>query len=170
MSSATVAAVTDDRWTITSKRPAVQRALTWLAKRQRAGESVTSRAMVEWDRKHGKALFDWDDASAADAHRIHQAAHFIGHFAYRLNGFRVRGWISVPDTSQVEADEDETSPKAGNAFHHVSTIIDRPPMRARVIASVTRRLETQAATLRFFQLSPDEQSQVLRRVEQAMAE
>lgn len=149
-----------------SNDPHVKRLLTWLKKRYDAKEEVRTEELVEWDRTHGKHVFPWDDEEVARAHRLHLARKFMERFAFRLNGFRVSGWYSVKRDTEEGTDEE---PSAGRAYYPLPAVADDDSLRVKVIADVSKRLESHAATLRFLKLSTGERSDVLKRVDRAMS-
>ena len=51
------------------KAPHVRKMIAYVKKRG----SVTAEELVEWDRTHGRLVFDWDDANAAEEWRKQQA-------------------------------------------------------------------------------------------------
>jgi hypothetical protein len=146
-----------------TKDPHELRALAWLKDRWDEKRPIPTEELLEWDRTHGRHLFTWDDAEAGHEYRLQQARNFMGRFQMRLNGFRVRGWYNVRE-EPIGPEHDAPN----RAYWPTTAVVDQPSLRAKVIQDVTRRLETQAATLRFLELTEDECELILDRVERAL--
>lgn len=130
---------------------------------------MTTEGLIEWDRAHEKKLFkklfNWNDPEAAIQWRRIQARNFMEErFAYRMNGFRGRGWYNLQEDA-----ESEGQVELPRADYPLPIVVDTSSLRQGVIDDIMRRIETQAATLKFLQLSAHEQAAVLARVERALS-
>ena len=138
--------------------PHVRRALAFIKHRG----SVNAGDLVEWDRTHGRRLFDWSDPEAAAEWRLHQARVFMNRFRQVFEGMRVRAIIHIREDAAAGIDE--------SAYVTVETITQHPSMRAQVIDDITRRMRMLASELRLWKLTPTEQAALFRRLAEAMAD
>jgi hypothetical protein len=111
--------------------------------------SVTAEELVDWDRTHGRLVFDWDDANAAEEWRKQQARCFLNSFRRVFEGMRVRAFIHI--------DEDETRHIDESGYFTVENIAAHPGMREQVVEDIMRRMKMMASELRMWKLSPAEQ-------------
>lgn len=129
---------------------------------------IEPKELVEWDRTHGKKLFEWDDAKAGREYRLHQARQFINRIAWVVDNaigkVRVKALYNVP-TGASGVDEDEPA----RIYRSARDVAANPKDRAAVIEFLTRRMETLAADLRFFKLTKAEQRELLARIERVIA-
>lgn len=143
--------------TWSKQSPAVVAVLKFIKKK---GGRVTPEQLVEWDSAHGKLLFDWNDESAAEQYRLAQARKFLNHFAFVVNGLRVRAFYNVPANEEAGIRERQ--------YVSADEILDNPKLRELVIDDLTRRLSKMASELELWQLSPSEIAKVLEAVRVAM--
>lgn len=141
-----------------SRSPRVRKALAYIKRRG----SITAEDLVEWDRTHGKQLFNWDDASAAEDWRRHQARIFLNSFRTYFEKMRVRGFIHV--RKDEEADINEA------AYVSVETITQHRGMRVQVIADIIRRIEMLTSELRMWKLTQTERTQFFERLAAVLEE
>jgi hypothetical protein len=137
--------------------PHVQRLLAFIKKRGQ----VTLDEVVQFDRTHGRRLFDWNDKTAAEDRRREQARLFMNRFRAVFDGMRVRAFIHI--------DEDPDADIEQSAYVTVEEIAEHPGMRAQVVGDITRRMKNLASELRMWRLTPDEQSALFVRLAEAMA-
>jgi hypothetical protein len=138
--------------------PHVRQALAFIKSRG----SVTAADLVEWDRDHGRRLFDWNDPEAAVEWRLAQARSFLNRFRQMFEGMRVRAIIHIREDAAAGIDE--------SAYVTIETIAQHPGMRAQVIHDITRRMRSLAAELKLWKLTPEEQADLFRRLAEAMSE
>ena len=122
--------------------------------------AITAGQLVEWDDRHGRQLFTWDDGEAARLRRADEARRFLNRFRIFLNGVRVRAFINVH--------LDENGAVSDGAYYPVEVIAESPPLRARVIEDLTRRLASVAKELKMWRLDRAEQQGLFRRLRKAM--
>jgi len=139
-----------------SKSPHVRKALLFIKRKK----SVTADELVEWDREHGKNLFDWNNTSAADDWRHHQARVFLNSFRATFENMRVRGFIHIRKNADAEIDE--------SAYVDVETITQHQGMRAQVVADIMRRIEMLTSELRMWKLTPQERDEFFERLNKAL--
>ena len=118
--------------------------------------AVTAEQLVEWDATHGRRLFTWDNADAADSYRIHEARLFLNSFRAKFDGMRVRAFTHVQ--------EDETAGIEKSAYYTVETISKHPGMRAQVVSDITRRMAMLASELKMWKLSDTEREALFERL------
>lgn len=140
-----------------SRSPHVRKALTHIKKR---GGIITAEELVEWDRTHGRRLFKWDDASAAEQYRLYEARLFLNSFRTMFEKMRVRGFIHIREDSQADIEKD--------AYVSVETITQHQGMRQQVISDIVRRIEMLASELRMWKLTPQERQQFFERLAKAL--
>lgn len=136
--------------------PHVRKALAFIRKRGH----VTADELVEWDRTHGRLLFDWDNPRAAEEWRKQQARTFLNSFRTVFDKMRVRGFIKIRENEAAGIDEE--------GYYTVEAIADHPGMRAQVLADVTKRMASMASELRMWKLSPQEQGALFIRIAEAI--
>ncbi len=137
--------------------PHVRKALTWLKHHGPANADD----LVAWDRDHGRRLFDWNDPSAAEEWRLHQARLFLNRFRQVFEGMRVRAFIHIHEDAETGIEQ--------SAYFDIEAITQHPGMRAQVIADITRRMKMLASELKLWKLTPEEQAALFRRLSEAMA-
>lgn len=142
-----------------SKNPHVKRLLKFIEGRYRRGKKIDAEELVAWDERNGKNLFEWDDETAAAAQRVHQARMFMNRFSALEGGNRVRAWLNVAPADGAE------EPRA---YYPMPAVLGNESLRSSMISNVTQRLQTQAMTLQFLNLTPEEQARILRVVEAAI--
>lgn len=125
--------------------PHVRKALAFI----RARGCVTADELVDWDRRHGRRLFEWDDPAAAEEWRTHQARQFLNSFRATFENKRVRAFIHVREDAEADIPRD--------AYFTVESIARHDGMRQQVIADVVRRMASLAAELRMWNLTDEEQ-------------
>jgi hypothetical protein len=136
--------------------PHVRRALAFIKKRG----AVTAEDLVAWDREHGRRLFDWNDATAAEEWRLHSARIFLNKFRAVFEGMRVRAHIHIHEDAEAGIDE--------SAYYTVEAITKHAGMRAQVIDDITRRMKMLASELKMWKLSAEEQAQLFQRLAEAI--
>ncbi len=129
----------------------VKKVLVWL-KRRRA---VTVEELVEWDREHGKRLFQWTDTQAALEWRKQQARVFLNTFRYLKDGLRMRAFINFH--------EDEEAGVGTREYYRVDVISKNERLRQIVIDDQMRRIDKAVAELNFWKLSAQEREQLVNR-------
>jgi hypothetical protein len=129
---------------------------------KRRGGRANAADLVAWDRDHGRRLFDWNQQTAADAWRLHQARLFLNRFRAIFEGMRVRAYIHIHEDAEAGIDASE--------YVNIEAITQHPGMRAQVIEDITRRMKMLARELKLWKLSQDEQAQLFRRLAEAMSE
>lgn len=132
--------------------PHVRKALAFI--RQRG--AVTAAELVEWDFRHGRRLFTWDQDKAADEYRMMEARFFLNSFRARFDGMRVRAFIHVREDESRQIDRD--------AYCTIESISQHQGMREQVIENVTKRMESLAAELRMWRLTRAEVRVVFRKL------
>lgn len=138
--------------------PHVRRALAFIKQKG----TVTADELVAWDRDHGQQLFDWNDPSAAEDWRHHQARLFLNSFRAVFEGMRVRGFI------HIRKDEETNIGESG--YVHVEAITQHSGMRAQVVGDITRRMRMLASELKMWKLTAEERADLFRRLAEAMAD
>ncbi len=123
--------------------PHVQKAIKFANGGGKKGR--TPQELVQWDAAHGRRLFDWDDASAGAAHRLHQARMFMNSMRGVIDGMRVRLMVNVR--------KDKDAGIVRSAYREVEVVSRTPAMREQVILYITKRMETMASELRMWELS-----------------
>lgn len=136
--------------------PHVRKALAFIKKRG----SVNAEDLVAWDRDHGRQLFDWNDPSAAEDWRRHQALLFINRFRGMFEGKRVRAFIHIRKDDEAGIDE--------SAYFAVEDIAQHPGMREQVMDDIMRRMKMLASELKMWKLTPEEQAVLFERLREAM--
>jgi hypothetical protein len=154
--TAAVLTLTESTWRASA--PHVRKALAFL---KRKG-AVTADELVAWDRDHGRRLFNWDDSSAANDWRRHQARLFLNSFRAVFEGMRVRAYIHVH--------EDEEAGIGASEYVNIEAIAQHPGMRAQVIDDITRRMKMLASELKMWKLTPKERDDLFARLAEAMME
>ena len=122
--------------------------------------AVTAEQLVEWDATHGRRLFTWDNAEAADSYRIHEARLFLNSFRAKFDGMRVRAF------THVQEDKDQGIDKS--AYYTVEVISKHSGMRAQVVSDITRRMAVLASELKMWKLSEAERADLFRRLREAI--
>lgn len=136
--------------------PHVRKAVAFIRRRGR----VTAEELVDWDRRNGRRLFDWDDPAAAEEWRKHQARIFLNSFRAQFENMRVRAFIHVREDAAAGIDED--------SYYTIEAISQHEGMRAQIIGDVTRRMTSLACELRMWDLSDGEQAKLFERLREAM--
>lgn len=142
------------RWSV--EQVSVQRAISYVRRRG----SVTTEQMIEWDFKHGKSLFTWDDEEGARQNRLQEARRFLNHFDTMFKGMRARAFYHLPRDPAAGVEERQYVP--------VEKVVESAALRDIVVGQLTRRMKTIAAELKFWELGPEEQQEVLREVRYAL--
>lgn len=153
-----------------SNDPHARALLDWIKERFDSGLPVETDEIVERDRLTGCHVFEWNNDQAGPEYRKVQARHLMQRFNYWYQrNVRVRGWVSL--RTPVGTDQPTTSetPTSERAYWPITTVVRTPSFREQLIAKVTRKIETQLATLRFLNLTPAEHAHILAKVEAAMA-
>lgn len=140
-----------------TRSPHVRKALVFIKKRG----SITAEELVEWDRTHGQSLFDWNNTSAAEDWRRHQARLFLNSFRTYFEKMRVRGFIHVREDAKANIAE--------TAYVSVETITQHRGMREQVVADIIRRVEMLTSELRMWKLTPTERAHFFERLAKALA-
>jgi hypothetical protein len=141
-------------WSIEAEH--VQKVLAFI--RKRGARGVTAEELVEWDARHGKRLFQWDDRAAAAAWRVHQARLFLNSFRGVFDRMRVRKFIHVPGG-------EATGHAEGGAYLDSAVISADEKLRAWAIGDLTGRLARLASELKFWRLTEAERAAVFARME-----
>lgn len=136
--------------------PHVRKAIAFIKRRG----TVSADELVEFDRTHGRRLFDWNDPAAAEDWRKHQARLFLNSFRAKFEGMRVRAFVHIHE------DADAAIESAG--YVSVETIAQHPGMRAQVMADIVKRMKTLASELKMWKLSDDEQRSLFTQLADAM--
>jgi len=136
--------------------PQVRQAVRFIKRRGR----VTAEELVEWDARHGRRLFTWDETAAAALCRLQQAREFLNRFRAQLDGMRMRAFIHVR--------EDEKRGVDAAAYYTVESISKHRGMREQVVADVMKRMESLASELRMWNLTRSERSALFVRLEAAL--
>lgn len=157
MTVAAAAPVPDvsERWR--TNLPHVREALKYVKRRGH----VTAEELVEWDRRHGRRLFNWEDPEAAEEWRKQQARLFLNRFRQQFDGMRVRAFIHVKEDADKGVERD--------AYYTIETIAQHRGMREQVIGDVTRRITSLSSELAMWRLSDAEQEALFARQREAMA-
>jgi len=134
----------------------VRKALKFIAQKG----AVTTEQLVEWDAKHGRRLFCWDDAEAGAQYRLQQAVWFLNRFRARFEGMRVRAFIHLRENVEGGIDRD--------AYYTVATISENPAMREQVVQDITRRMTSLAGELKMWRLDEAERAGLFERLARAM--
>ena len=135
--------------------PAVRKALAFLRRKPR-----TPQELVDFDRTHGRRLFEWDDTEAAADWRMHQARLFINAFRSTTDGMRMRAFVHIH--------EDEEAGVTQSGYVSIEAIARDVSMREQVVSDITRRMATLASELRMWNLSPSEQATLFERLRVAI--
>jgi hypothetical protein len=136
------------RWS--NENPHVQSILAFIRRKR----NVTAPMLIEWDNAHGRHLFTWDDALAAEAYRIHEARMFLNTFRMIRDGLNVRAFINIPGSEGEEEIEDRD-----RLYHHAEDIAEDASLRAACIADLKKRMTRIGMQLRFWKLEYEEQQQ-----------
>ena len=136
--------------------PAVREAMKFIKRR---GGQIDPEELVAWDASHGRRLFNWSDAHAAVAWRVHQARMFLNSFRSIIDGLRVRAYVNVPATEDTE-----------RSYYAVERISETPILRTRVIEDIVRRMASLASELKLWKLSAEEREAVFVILRKEMAE
>ena len=136
--------------------PHVRKALKFI----RSKGAVTAEQLVEWDDRHGRRLFTWDEPDAAREWRLQEARFFLNRFRVKFEGMRVRAFIHIREDEEQGIEKD--------AYYTVASISGHPGMREQVLSDIERRMVSLAAELALWKLTPDERAALLARLEQAM--
>ena len=126
----------------------------------KAKGAVTAEQLVEWDATHGRRLFTWNNAEAAESYRVHEARLFLNSFRAKFDGMRVRAFTHVQ--------EDETQGIDKTAYYSVEAISKHPGMRAQVVSDITRRMAMLASELAMWKLSEKEREALFQRLREEM--
>lgn len=156
----TAVAPTEDRPTWSVSAPHVKKAIAFIRRASKDGRVVNHDDLVEWDRQNGRRLFDWNNATAGDSWRAHQARLFLNSFRSKIDRMRVRAFIHVREDSKAEIPE--------SGYMTVEAIAEHPGMRAQVISDITRRMRVLASELRLWKLSAAEQQAIFDQLTEAM--
>lgn len=154
MTETTTGQPSETTWSVSA--PHVRNVLKWIKKRG----MVNAEDLVEWDRTHGRKLFNWDDPAAAEEYRKHEARLFLNRFRGMFDGMRVRALIHV-------SADDISIPESG--YFTVEAIAADVSMRAQVVDDIMRRMRMLASELRMWKLSPAEQADLFTRLAEAMS-
>src|SRR5262245_50500206 len=130
----------------------------------RSKGSCTTEQLVEWDSKHGKQLFTWDDSEGARLNRLQEARMFFNRFRLTIGQFRVRALINIRGADE-EAPDGESRVRA---YYPVEEIAERPDLRALVVADLTRRMTSIARELAMWKLTSEEQKKLFDLLHQAL--
>lgn len=141
------------RWSVSVKH--VRAALKFI----KAKGAVTTEQLVEWDNRHGRQLFTWEDEVAGEHWRLHEARLFLNHFRAKFDGLRVRAFINVPEQDGQE-----------RAYYCVQEITKNESLRALVVADITKRMANLAKELRMWKLSEAERTRIILQLEEAMGD
>ena len=147
----TVDSAAPGRWS--RKNAAVVRALAYIVK---CRGKITASRLVAWDDRNGRHLFQWDDALASVAHRLYQARVFLNSFNEERDGIRIQAFINLPENGD------------DRAYYSLKRIIADEAMQKRAVELVVSRMETQARTLKFWKLTPEQRAPILERLDTAM--
>lgn len=142
--------------TWSASAPHVRKAIAFIKRRGK----VNADELVEWDRQNGRRLFDWNDQSAANDWRAHQARVFLNSFRAQFEKMRVRAFIHVREDAEADISD--------SGYVTVEAIAQHPGMRAQVVNDITRRMRVLASELRLWKLSPDEQQAIFDQLSEAM--
>jgi hypothetical protein len=140
--------------------PHVRKALTFVRRTLGAGGHVTTDELVEWDRTHGRRLFNWNDSDAAEEWRRTQARLFLNRFRARFEGMRVRAFIHVREDLDQGIEQ--------GAYYAVETIAQHPGMREQVINDITKRMTSLGTELQMWRLSDTEREVIFEKLRAAM--
>lgn len=158
-----VAQTTDEakilhRWG--SRTPQVRKALRWMKRR---GGMCQVDELVAWDAHQPLAqrLFTWDDETAAEKYRLHEARLFLNRFRGVFDNMRVRGIIHIH--------EDESAGIPESAYVTVEKISQHAGMRAQVVADITKRMTVLASELKMWDLTTQERSELFRKLDEALS-
>ena len=143
-------------WDATS--PHVVKALKWL----RSHPTATPEALVEWDRSHGRHLFEWNDRKAAQEFRLAQARQFFNRHYAMFKGMKMKAWYNLP------ADEEAGLPE--RSYVQASVISENPKLIETVIDGIRRRMRTLARELRAWEASPAVRAEILAELERIFEE
>ena len=124
--------------------PHVKKALKFMERH----DGCTAEALVAWDFDHGRHLFNWNDAAAADQWRLHSARVFINTFRQLANGLRMRAFVNVPAGEETGLEE--------RRYVGISTISNTPKLRAWLMKNLTGRVASLTAELRMYSLRKSE--------------
>jgi len=136
----------------------VQAALRFIKRRGKKG--ITPELIVEWDRTHGKRLFPWNDAKAAEDHRLHLARVFLNSFGGIFDRMRIKKFKKVPGN--------EETGRATAAYLDTNTISKDTKLREWAIGDLTRRIIKMTSELRFWKLTVVERTSILRQLEESL--
>jgi hypothetical protein len=147
--------VQEGKWAVNA--PAVRRCLKWL---KRKGQDIDAADVVAWDCAHGKHLFEWDDETAAEEYRLHQARVFLGSFRSVINGMSVKVFRAIPANEAAGVEE--------RTYFSTDTISQRADLRQIVIEDLTKRLLRMGSELKFWKLDETERQVILKALEAEM--
>ena len=147
---------TSEPITWSASAPHVRKAIAFV----KARGSVTAEELVEWDGAHARRLFDWNDPTAAEHWRTHQARMFLNSFRAMFDKMRVRAFIHVHEDAEAQIEH--------SGYVTVEAIAGHAGMRAQVIGDIVRRMKMLASELKMWKLTTAEQAVLFDRLSDAI--
>src|SRR5882762_5970533 len=104
----------------------------------RSNDGATTGDLVEWDDRHGRKLFEWNDAKGAAENRLDQARKFFNRFRLKIGEYRIREFANVRTAT-------------GRRYIPIEKVNAQPELREMIVEGLTNRMRSIAMELRFWE-------------------